>query len=220
MNAAIKNPVNWAVGTALCALGTCFCTKANFGLSMLGAPPYILHVFFSRFFPWYTQGRSEYIWQGLILIALCLTVRRFKPRYLLSFGTSVLAGMIIDGWFLLLGGNAPYASVAARVASYLVGQPLIALGVAFMFRTEWPVQICDLAVTEIVKTYHWNTGKTKLIYDLIMLVTAVTLSLTLTHALTGIGVATVIAAFCTAPMITVFCKLIDKIEKNKPEEEK
>ena len=49
----------WLIGTALCALGVAFCTKANFGLSMVAAPPYILHVALSKFSTFFTHGTVE-----------------------------------------------------------------------------------------------------------------------------------------------------------------
>ena len=38
------NEIAWVIGIAGCALGVCLCTKANFGLSMIAAPPYIFHI--------------------------------------------------------------------------------------------------------------------------------------------------------------------------------
>ena len=79
------NEAAWVMGIILCAFGVALATKANFGLSMIAAPPYIIHLFMRNFFPWYTQGTSEYLWQGVLLIFMCIIVRRFKVKYLLTF---------------------------------------------------------------------------------------------------------------------------------------
>ena len=91
------NEIAWVAGIVLCALGVCLITKADFGLSMIAAPAYILHTGFIKIFPWYTQGTSEYIFQGVLLILLCIAVRRFRFRYLFSFVTAVLFGLTLDG---------------------------------------------------------------------------------------------------------------------------
>ena len=44
------NEIAWVLGIVLCALGVALCTKADFGLSMIAAPAYIIHVGMSRFF--------------------------------------------------------------------------------------------------------------------------------------------------------------------------
>lgn len=90
------NEISWLLGIVLCTLGVCLCTKANFGLSMIAAPPYIIHLRMVKLFPWYSQGTSEYLWQGILLIVLCIAVRRFRVRYLFSFLTAFLSGNMLD----------------------------------------------------------------------------------------------------------------------------
>ena len=99
------NEIAWIIGIVGCALGVSLCTKANFGLSMIAAPPYIFHVAFRVRMPWLTQGTAEYIWQGILLLFMCIVTGRFHWKYLLSFGTAVISGLCIDFWLLLLGGN-------------------------------------------------------------------------------------------------------------------
>ena len=135
-NAAAKkigkmNEAAWVIGIFVCSLGVCLCTKADFGLSMIAAPPYILHYALRGIFPWFTQGRAEYVWQAVLLLGMCLAVRRFRWRYLLSFGTAVIAGRVIDLWFLVLGGNAPYETMPARIAAFAAGVILTAIAIAF-----------------------------------------------------------------------------------------
>ena len=90
------NEMAWLLGNVLCALGVALCTKESFGLSMLAAPPYILHIVISKFLPWYSQGISEYAWQIMIMLLMCLLVKKFSPKYLLSFVTVIFFGALID----------------------------------------------------------------------------------------------------------------------------
>ncbi len=207
------NVINWFLGITLCGFGVCLCTKSDFGLSMIAAPPYIIHYTLRDLLPWYSQGTSEYIWEAFLFIIVCIIVRKFKMRGLLSFLTAVLSGFVIDGWFIPLGGNAPYETFTARLIAFLIGAPVISLAIAFVFRTTLPPQVYELAVGEIAKTYNLKIGKVKLANDIIMLVISLSLSLILTKGFTGIGIGTIIVTFLNAPMISFFGKIIDKIEK-------
>jgi len=53
------NEAAWLLGILLCSLGVSLCTKAGFGLSMIAAPPYILHLKLSLLSPFFTQGSAN-----------------------------------------------------------------------------------------------------------------------------------------------------------------
>ena len=207
-----KNILNWVLGLVISALGLCLSTKSGLGLSMIGACPYILHKWLIDKYSWFTQGTAEYVFEALVLLVTCLAVRKFKPRFLLSFLTAVIVGYIIDGWLWLLGGNGIYASMPARVLSFAGGMVVTALGVAFFFRTSLPLEVYELTVNEIHKKYGFSLKNTKLAFDGCMLLTAIVMALLLTHKLTGIGWGTVIITLCNSFIITFFGKIIDKIE--------
>ena len=209
------NIINWVCAVVLCSFGVCLCTKASFGLSMIAAPPYIIHCFMREILPWYTQGTSEYIWQTVIVVITCIAARRFKVKYLLSFLTGVISGVVIDLWFLVLGGNGAYESMAVRIIAFIFGSVIISIAVAFVFRTTLPPQAYELIVSEIADRYGFDKSKTKLINDIVMLAVTALLALFLTHSWSGVGIGTVIVTFVNAPMISFFGKLIDKVEKNE-----
>lgn len=169
---AKMNEIGWAIAVLLCALGVSLCTKAGFGLSMVASPGYVIHLYMRDIFPWYSQGTSEYIWQGFQLIILCIAIRRFRAKYLLSFLTAVISGYAIDFWLFCLGGGDAYASMPLRIAVFLIGCLLIAFAVAVFFRTTLPPQICELVVSESSRVFGWDTNKAKFVYDLAMLAAA------------------------------------------------
>ena len=214
MNRKPVNIINWILSITLCSLGICLCTKADFGLSMIAAPPYIIHCFMRDMFSWYTQGTSEYIWEAVLLVLTCIIVRRFRPRFLLSFVTAVLNGFGIDLWLRVFGGNGAYESLAARIAAFVIGSVIISIAIAFVFRTTLPPQVYELLVTEVSDKFGFDKSKIKLVNDICMLVITVVLARVLTHAWTGVGIGTVIVTFANAPMIKFFGKIIDKFEKN------
>ncbi|MBR4205601.1 MAG: hypothetical protein IKQ92_09010 [Clostridia bacterium] len=204
------NELAWVIGIVVCSLGVCLCKKSDFGLSMIAAPPFILHVALKDIFPWFTHGTAEYVWQGFLLILMCAAVQRFRWRYLLSFGTAVLAGLSIDFWSLLLGGDAPFESLALRIAVFVFGAVLTALAIAFVFRTSLPIQIYELLVREIASRFHLSVDRVKMVNDIVMFVLSAALSWILTGGWNGFGIGTVLITLINAPLIALFGKLIDR----------
>ena len=207
------NLLNWILGNLTCMLGVAFATKSDFGLSMIAAGPYIIHVKLRETLAWFTQGTSEYFFEAAILILLCLIIRKFKFRYLLSFAEAFLAGMVLDGWLFLMGGNGAYATLGMRIVSFVLGLVICSLGVAFFFRTEMPLQVYELAVVNISETFSLKRERVKLGFDLCMLALSLVLALTLTGKLTGIGIGTVVTTLLNSTVISFWGKLIDRIEK-------
>jgi uncharacterized membrane protein YczE len=204
------NEIAWIIGIVGCALGVSLCTKANFGLSMIAAPPYIFHVAFRVRKPWLTQGTAEYIWQGILLLFMCIVTGRFHWKYLLSFGTAVISGLCIDFWLLLLGGNGAYESLCLRIPSFILGAVITSLSISFAFRTTWPIAIYELLVREIADKFSLDLNKVKLMNDIIMLILSAVLAFVLTGGFNGFGPGTILITFINAPLIAFFGKFIDR----------
>ena len=109
-------------------------SKSGFGVSMVVAPAYVLYLRISETLPWFTFGKSEYIFQGLLLILLGIAVRRFKWKYLLSFVTAFLYGNILDLWYDVLGAE-QYTVFWQRGMSCVLGTVITSLAIAFFLRT-------------------------------------------------------------------------------------
>ena len=209
------NVLNWIFYVAFVGLGVALCTKADLGLSMIAAPPYILHLWLRDRFAWYTQGTSEYVWEAIVLLVMCLIVRRFKPSWLLSFVTAVVSGFVIDGWLFLFGGNGAYADMAVRIVSFAAGMVITALGVACGFRTTLPLQVYELVVKEVADRFGFPVPKTKQGFDIVMLAISVALALLLTGGFHGVGIGTVVITVVNSTVIMLWGKLIDRAEKPK-----
>ena len=122
----------YVAGIVLLAFGTALMTVADLGLSMVVAPAYLLHLKLAEFWPAITFGRAEYIVQVLLLLGLCAALRRFRPYFLFSFFSAIFYGAILD-LFLLI----PFPSLAlpGRIAFFVIGALLCALGGAFVMIT-------------------------------------------------------------------------------------
>ena len=208
--------VAWFIGTFLCAFGVVLCTKASFGLSMMAAPPYIIHLTLIKYLPWYTQGTSSYLFEGSLLLVMCVLIRRFRLKFLLSFLSGVISGIALDLWLWVMGGNGLFPTMTMRVIGFGSGILCISLSVAFMFNAYLPPQIPELLVMEVAKHFKVEPTRIKLILDISCVVLSFALSFLLTGKLTGIGVGTVIIAFANAPLIKLWGKLIDRFFTFEP----
>ncbi len=210
------NEAAWILGIVLCALGVCLCTKAGFGLSMIAAPAYILHVKLVELSPFFTQGACEYLWQGFLLLIMCLGIQRFRGQYLLAFVTGVLFGLAVDAWFWVLGGNGICEAMAIRIVLFALGESITTLSIAFFFRTSLPLEIYERIVVEFSRRYTVAADKMKLIFDVAMLVLSLAMAWFLNHSFQGIGIGTVIITAVNALLIGWFGKLLDRIFTFEP----
>lgn len=203
--------LSYVFGIVLISLGVALLTKADFGVSAVVAPAYAIHrkmVLIGQ--TWCTFGTAEYIFQGAVLALMCIIVRRFRWKYLLSFLTSVIYGMMLDGWLLLLGTE-KCTDLTLRIVFLVAGILVSSAAIAFLFRTYLPQQVYELFVKEIVERYRLNLPKFKLIFDISMLVLAVVILLALNvPLLDGIGIGTVVCAVFNSLLIGLFGKLYDR----------
>ena len=154
----------YILGLVILALGTALMEKANFGMSMIVAPAYVIHLKVSQFLPFFSFGMSEYVFQAFLLVALSLIMRRVRKQYILSFVTAFLYGVILD--FLIgLAAYIPFEGMVWRIVLYLAGLVICAIGVALLFRTYFPPEAYELFVKELSQRFHMTIGKTKTIYD-------------------------------------------------------
>ena len=205
------NEMAWILGTLLCALGRVLCTKSGLGLSMIGAPSYIMHLKLVKNYPFFSQGTGEYVFQAMLLVIVCLMIKKLKLKHILSFATAVVLGIMVDGWLWLFGGNGIYNSFSLRIICFVLGELLTALAIAFIFRTSLPLQMYEVFVVEFSEKFNIEKNRVKLWFDISMLVLSVVLALGLNHNLDGIGIGTIIITVVNAPLIKIFGGLLDRM---------
>ncbi len=198
-----KKPVlltelSYALGMVTLGVGTALMARADFGMSMVVAPAYLLHLKLSPALPFYTFGMSEYVFQAVILLLLTLVMRRFKQGYLFSFVTAVIYGFTLDAC-IWLTNPLPCPGMAGRVVFYVIGLLLCALGVSFFFHTSIAPEAYELFVKEV----SGRTGKplpvVKTAYDC----TSCALAVVMSFAFFGFGV------FEGVKLGTVLCALVN-----------
>ncbi|MBR0414050.1 MAG: hypothetical protein IJI67_03135 [Clostridia bacterium] len=210
------NELAWVFAMVLISLAVCLTTKAGFGVSMVVAPAYTIHLAVHHFFPWYSFGTSEYVLQGVLLALMCLIVRKFNWRYLLSFLTAVIYGYMLDLWLLIFGGGEPFATLPGRIAALAAGIVLCSLAVALFFRTYLPQQVYELFVAQVAKAIDWKAEKFKYIYDFSSLAIAIILAIIVSQRFEDvrftdcIGIGTIACTVFNAVLINLFGKVLNK----------
>jgi len=163
------------IGIIALALGTALMERADFGMSMVVAPAYLLHLKISPFFPPFTFGMAEYCLQAFLIIMLCLVLRKFKLSYLFSFVTAVFYGLALD-LMIYIVGFIPWEGIAARLFFFVSGMLLGSCGVAFVFHTYIAPEAYELFVKEISAKYGFKIERVKTAYDFTSCIISIALS--------------------------------------------
>ena len=194
----------------LLAIGTALMTAADFGVSMVVAPAYLLHLKISEILPFFSFGMSEYTLQAVLLVLMIVIIRKFRATYLFSFITAVIYGVLLD-CFLWLLSFIPYI-LWVRVAIYGLGLIVVSCGVALMFRTYISPEAYELFVMEISKKFKLDINKFKILYDLSSLTIAVLFSFLFFGfgVFRGISWGTVVSALLNGIVIKFFSSLLNK----------
>ncbi|MGN1006934.1 MAG: DUF6198 family protein [Aristaeellaceae bacterium] len=165
----------YVLGIPVLALGTALMEKADFGMSMVVAPAYIVHRRLVKVLPWFSFGVAEFVLQAALLIVLSMLMGRFKRSYLFSFVTAGLYGLALDG-SICAAAWIPANGIALRLVCYACGMILCAAGVALLFHSYIPPEAYELVVKELAGKYSRDVGRVKTVYDCMSCLAGIALS--------------------------------------------
>ena len=210
MKRSFPTELSYLFGIVAIALGTALAEKADFGLSMIVAPAYILHLKISEFLPFFSFGMAEYSLQAVILILLGIMMKGFRISYLFSFITAVVYGFVLDG-FIALVSFVPADSVVIRLVFYAVGMLTSSLGVSFMFHTYLAPEAYELFVKEGARRFSVDINKFKTGYDSVSCLVAIILSFTFFGFghFEGVKLGTVFCALFNGSVIGMMSRYLD-----------
>lgn len=189
----------YVFGLIALALGVALMEKADFGVSMVVAPAYVLYNILSPHLPFFTFGMAEYVLQGIVLVVLLAILRKFKFTYLLSFVTAVIYGLILDG-LMFLCDSLPL-TMAWRFVYYILGMVIGSVGVSLMFHTYLSPEVYELFVRLVSEKFGIRISKFKTVYDCTSMLIAVVMSLIALHTLVGVNWGTIVCALINGWMI-------------------
>lgn len=214
----ISSEVVYVATTMATSLATAMLSAADFGISMVVAPSYIISLRVSGL----TFGQTGYIIQGILLIVLFVILRKIKLLYLFSFVSGFLFGTALDLWRAMIPQLNPelYAPgeylPGVRVLLFIAGFLLNAFGVTLYFKTYFYPQGYEFFVKKICIKYKFAIPKFKLFFDLSCLLISILTSMILFHRLEGIGTGTVIIAFLNGFMIGIYEKIAGRFVIIRP----
>ncbi len=208
----ISSELVYVIATFLLSLAVAMHAAADFGLSMIVSPAYLI----SLKTGFLTFGQAEYLLQGSLFIVLCVLLKGFKPLYLISFLSGFFYGTVLDLWRLIVPHFNPDLTspqdinINIRIVYFIIGLLLTTISIAMFFRSYIYPQVYDFFVKAICEKYNLNIKKFKLANDITFLIVSVALSLIFFNKLVGVGIGTFIAAFLNGFLINGFGTLIDK----------
>ncbi len=201
----------YVFGILFVAFGVVLMEKADFGVSMVVAPAYLLYRWLSPAYAFVTFGMAEYCLQAALLILMIIVIRRFRASYLFSFVTAVIYGFVLDG-FMMLGSYLPADMIWQRCIYYVVGMLFCSAGVSAMFHTYVSPEVYELFVKEVSSRFGIEIHKFKTAYDLTSCLIGILMSFAafgMWH-FEGVKWGTVVCALLNGWIISRFSALYEK----------
>lgn len=208
----IPSEIAYFLALIFLSLSVAMMTAADFGISMIVAPAYLLSLK-SGFLSF---GQAEYIVQAVLLLLLCLIIWRFRPIYLFAFVTCLIYGGILDLWRLIPFFNPSVTlpgsmDLWARIAMYIAGVLLTCLAVALLFKTYLYPQVYDFFVKAIVWRYKVKISIVKTVVDISFLLISVAMTFALFGELKGVNWGTLVLALIGGIITGLWGKILDKV---------
>lgn len=213
----ISSELVYLLAIILLSLAVAILTSANLGISMIVAPAYLLSLKIGVI----TFGQAEYIIQAVVFILLCVVLRKFRFIYLMSFGTCLVYGVVLDMWRRLPcfdpNVTAPGSmALWLRIPMFIVGVLLTAFSVAFFFKTYFYPQVYDFFVKAVSLKYGIKLSVLKTIVDLCCLTASVIMTFCFFGKLAGINWGTIVMAVFNGTIIGFFSNTLDRFFEFQP----
>ena len=213
----VHSEVVYVLGVVLLALAVAMCAAADFGVSMIVAPAYILSLKIS----WLTFGRAEYVVQAVLFVLLCLVVKKIRVSYLFAFFTCIFYGAVLDLIRLIPFFSqeaAGQSSLYVRIPLFIGGMVLSSFAVCLSVKTYLPSQVYDFFVKKVSGRFSIPLSRFKTAFDTSFLLLAVLFSFLFFGfgSFVGVGIGTVVITLCNGFLIGLFGKLYDRFILSPP----
>ncbi|MDF2511605.1 MAG: putative rane protein [Herbinix sp.] len=193
------------------AMGTAFMEAADFGVSMIVAPAYLIYLKLSQVWSFFTFGMAEYMFQAFLLIILMIVLKRFKVSYLFSFVTAIIYASLLDISMDIVA-LVPSEAFAPRLILYCLGFLSCTAGVSLIFHTYIAPEVYELLVKEVSAKYKINIHKFKTFYDCVSCLAGIALSFAFfgLWQFEGIKIGTIVCALINGWTISRFTLFFEK----------
>lgn len=199
-------------------LGVAMMAAADLGMSMTGAPAYLLSLRFPRF----SFGTCELFIQLILILLTFAVMGRIRLRLFLSLLSGSVYALFLDLWRAVIPALNPAVtpagafSMPVRLLLFLLGVGLVMLSVAVFFRSYIYPQSYDLFVRELCRKYGFPKSKAKTGFDCSFLILSIVLSLVFFSRIQAIGVGTVVLSLFGGSILGLCDRLLTKTTRFKP----
>lgn len=194
----------WAmllVGLFIMAFGVATSIKAGLGTSPISSVPYTLNIITGL-----SVGNTTILLHcTLILLQILLLRKRYEPIQLLQLPVAIVFGYLTDFAIWALGGIAVH-SYPMQWLCCAIGIILVGIGVSFEVTANVVVLAGEGLVLAICKVFSTPFSRTKVSFDVSLVLIACILGLVFTGRVVGVREGTVAAALC----VGVVSKLVNK----------
>lgn len=213
----LSSEATYVAAIILLSLAVAILSAADFGISMIVAPAYLLSLKTGVL----TFGQAEYVIQAGLFVVLCLLLRKFRFVYLFSFVTCLIYGFVLDLWRMIPFFNpsiTPPGSMDLwlRAIMFVSGVILTSFSVALFFKTYLYPQVYDFFVKAVSSRYGIKISVLKTIVDLSCLTASVIMTFAFFGRIEGIGWGTLVMAVINGTIIGFFSKILDKFFDFQP----
>lgn len=206
-NELVRRYVFLLAGLFVNALGVTLITKGDLGTSPITSIPYTLSLGFAP-----TIGMFTFF-MNLLLVALqaVLLKKDFKLSALLQIPVVFLFSAFIDLTMIMFSSLAP-ESYPSKFILLIIGCFVLGFGVFMEMEANVVMLPGEATVRAITHVTGRDFGKTKIVFDSSMTVTAIIISFVLFHTLCGVREGTVIAALAVGFTAKMLKRYLGKLE--------
>ena len=203
----------YILGALLLSLATAMLSAADFGLSVIVSPAYLV----SLRAPFLTFGRAEYVVQGILFCIFCIIMKQVRLLYFGAFLSGLIYGLMLDLWRVAVPQFNPdihppgTLPVTVRAGYFIIGFFINAFAAVLYFKSRYYPQVYEFFVKGISEKYKKNLADFKLRFDLAFLLLTVSMSFLMYHRLVAVGAGTLIMACCNGPLIGVYSRWFDRL---------
>lgn len=147
--------------------------------------------------PLISIGQWSWIVNIIILASLILLVQQVHAYYFLSLLTTFLFGFSLDIFQNLFNHLIVIQTFCDRLICYGIGFLLLGWGIMLFMKCSMPMVAFDLFVREVSRVKELKLGVVKTAFDIFFLLLTIGSGLLFFGHLVGLGIGTVIIAFCT-----------------------
>lgn len=192
-------------GLVINAFAVTMLIKSGFGISVVSGVPYVL----SLILPWFSLGAWNTVIQCAWLLVVIISLRRFRPGYVVSFGLAAFFGVLLNFWNGVL---MPLPDgLLFHLFYFVVGYCMISTGVALLMRCKLPVLPFDTVPREFVLVKKISIRTARTYFDVSNLILVLLLSFTFLGRLEGVGVGSVFCAVFLGTGAGIVARALDRL---------